>query len=1487
MLACLLATESGWALDPARDVQQYSCRTWTRLNGLPTNGINAITQTRDGYLWLGTQSGIGRFDGVQFSPITLPDGGEFPIHLVSSLASSRTGGLWFGITDGAFGFRDEQGAFSRPDEAGWLDPRINVISLCEGSDGSVWAGTAVGLVRYVKGDPGASFFDDRLHTVRWVGEDAQGRVWLMTAGEGLHYWQEGRLTAFPDESLKQEATTAAVVDMQGQVWVGSTTGLRCYDSSFRRREIPPFTKDVRVLFVDQHGVVWIGTTSDGLACYKNGGFRFLSQRDGLANNFVTSLFEDREGSLWIGTRDGLNQLTDLKFPLYSAAQGLPGGLCHGVSASAHGGLWVCTSLGVSYFDGVTATNTTAAEGLPDPYIKRAFEAGNGDVYLIDGKRGIDILAHGKVVATLSPDGWPTAFAEDSQGVVVAVADTLFRVSRAGLAPYEVKGHPAPRLTWIRDLLSSRDGALWVASVEGILRIKDDTIRQWTIADGLSDHDAYGFCEDDDGTIWVGLKTGMARIKGDQVRNISRRDGLLDDSIYAIVPDDHGHFWLNSSQGIFRVSRQQLDAFADGTLGRVESVAYNGQNVVKTIDTAEVEFVGCKTSDGRIWFPTPLGALAIDPARIPVNPIAPPILIERLRANSQEFAVHGRQVAPPGPGEVEIHFTAPSFIAPHEVRFRYRLEGYDPDWVEIVGRRQAFYTNLKPGRYIFQVTAANADGVWNPQAATVEIELRPAFYQATWFHLLCAGLGLGVLAGIYRWRINLLHRREQALQENGLLLESEVRRRTAELQSEIAVRQHVEEELRAARDGLEWRVEERTAELQGEIVERRRVEEALRRAATRLSEAQRIAHVGSWELNLTTGVLVWSDEIYRMFEIDPGKFGASYEAFLAAIHPDDRESVNQAYLNSLETRTAYTVDHRLLLPDGRIKYVHEQCETAFDGDKPVRSMGTVQDITERKQAEMELRESKALYHSLVEQLSVGFFRKDVPGRYVYVNPWFCRLKGLGAESFLEKTPAEVRDIELTANGPNVVQVEQLAAQAVDHHRHIMATGQSIRIEELGFKPDGEKQYFSVLKTPVFDSVGKIVGSQGILFDITDLKRIEEEVRRLNAELEQRVQDRTRELALSEERMRLFFEHKLVGSAITSPEKGWLQVNDKLCQMLGYSREELTRLNWAELTYPADLPAEVAQFDRLLRGEIESYMLEKRFVRKDGGLLFTNLAVGCVRRAERSVDYVLALLEDITERKHAEQNIQRLNEDLRQRALMLETANKELESFSYSVSHDLRAPLRSIDGFSLLLLEDYADKLDAEGKEDLRKVRAASQKMALLIDDLLRLSKLNRGELRRDEADLSRMAEEVAGELRQMEPDRKVEFVIEPGCVVVGDANLLKIALQNILGNAWKYTGKKPSPRIEFGVTETAQGPAYFVRDDGCGFDMQYSKRLFGAFQRLHTADEFPGTGIGLASVQRIIRRHGGDVWIEGKVGVGATVYFTLPGQVRTTDRNTSR
>jgi len=304
---------------------------------------------------------------------------------------------------------------------------------------------------------------------------------------------------------------------------------------------------------------------------------------------------------------------------------------------------------------------------------------------------------------------------------------------------------------------------------------------------------------------------------------------------------------------------------------------------------------------------------------------------------------------------------------------------------------------------------------------------------------------------------------------------------------------------------------------------------------------------------------------------------------------------------------------------------------------------------------------------------------------------------------------------------------------------------------------------------------------------------------------------------------------------------------------------------------------AHVARFARSDVPARQMGERSIirgrRKDGIEFPAEASIS--RIAVRGRVVYTAILRDVTQTREAEEAINTLNADLRRRAMQLENANRELEAFSYSVSHDLRAPLRSISGFSQVLAEDYTDKLDEEGQDYLKRIEDAAQRMAQLIDDLLNLSRLSRGEVKRTPVNLSEMGHDVIRELATAHPERRVEVVIAPGMTAQADPQLLRTVLVNLLGNAWKYTSRKEKAHIEFGIATDGEGQnAFFVRDDGAGFDMTYADKLFGAFQRLHGMKDFPGSGVGLATVQRIVHKHGGKVWADATVDQGATFYFTL-------------
>jgi PAS domain S-box-containing protein len=485
----------------------------------------------------------------------------------------------------------------------------------------------------------------------------------------------------------------------------------------------------------------------------------------------------------------------------------------------------------------------------------------------------------------------------------------------------------------------------------------------------------------------------------------------------------------------------------------------------------------------------------------------------------------------------------------------------------------------------------------------------------------------------------------------------------------------------------------------------------------------------------------------------------------------------------------------------------------------------EEIERRKASELELQAASQKVTNILESISDGFIALDQEWRYTYLNAEALRQLGIQDESELigKVIWDAFPDLNKTAN--------ELYHQAVSEHTPVRL--------EIYSQVTG--RWLDIHAYPSTDSLSVY------FLDITERKKAEEALR------------------LSEERFaKAFHSGPTIGAIRSLNDNRIIDVNDNFVKVLEYEREEVIGHTSMELGYWVDREV-FEQVIRELKSKDELKDVEVDLRTKSGKIirvLFSAFTTEIDGKPCTLVNFV-----DITERK-------RMEEDLSHRAEELAKTNKELESFSYTISHDLRAPLRAINGFSQLIFNEYQDKLDDEGKEYLKIVRSECNRMGKLIDGILQLSRLSRKELKREKLDLSAIAETIAVEFRKIEPERQVDFAITPGIRAYGDRVLLQSVLQNLLDNAWKFTSKHPKTRIEFGVTEQEGKKVYFVRDDGAGFDMRYVDKLFGTFQRIHGVDEFPGNGVGLAIIQRIIHHHGGQVRAEGAVEKGATFYFTL-------------
>ena len=370
-----------------------------------------------------------------------------------------------------------------------------------------------------------------------------------------------------------------------------------------------------------------------------------------------------------------------------------------------------------------------------------------------------------------------------------------------------------------------------------------------------------------------------------------------------------------------------------------------------------------------------------------------------------------------------------------------------------------------------------------------------------------------------------------------------------------------------------------------------------------------------------------------------------------------------------------------------------------------------------------------------------------------------------------------------------------------------------------------------------------------------------------------------LKANEERMRSTFEQAAVGIAhIAADTFRIIVANETFCQLLGYTPAELVGTDSRALTPADELSERLAERAQILAGEIQTSFCERRLIKKGGNLLWVQRSLSLVRDSGGQPQYFISVIKDISERKEAEDKLAHLNSELEtrvaNRTAELEVANRELSSFSYSVAHDLRAPLRAINGFSAMVLQANEGKLDQTSIGHLQRIHAGSVRMGVLIDDLLRLTRLSRQDIRWHDINLSALAARVVTSLTKAHPERDLTVTIQPDMNINGDTGLMQIVIENLIGNAWKFTANAGAARIDVGCEQQDGQTVYYVRDNGAGFDMAYAHKLFAPFQRLHHVAEFEGTGIGLATVKSVIQRHGGKIWIEGAVNLGATVFFTV-------------
>ncbi|MEO8431279.1 MAG: two-component regulator propeller domain-containing protein [Acidobacteriota bacterium] len=776
-----LAAAFSPALDPSQPIEQYGFDVWTSRQGLPQNSVNVILQTRNGYLWLGTEEGLVRFDGVRFMVYSTRNVAAFRQNTVESLVEAPDGDLWIGTVDGLLRRHGEE--FTAYREKDGL-PDESITALAVTGDGDLWIGTDHGGL--ARRTPAGLFTtygherglpDDRITSLATVG----GSLWITTAG-GLARLRDGRVSAFP---VGRDGMAARIGSLyatkKGTLWAASSVGLLQIvgDHIVRtwtgRDGMPDGLPSA--MLEDRDGSLWIGPgggdAGAGIARLRDGRVERYSAAHGLPRDvIVISLFEDLEGSVWIGTvGNGLLRFRPAAVRTFTTLNGLNNDYVHNVLEGPDGTVWAGTrGGGVNAVRDLRVGNpVTVRDGLPGDVVMSLALSAHGDLWIGTAHGGVSLLEKGasrpRAPLTGLPDAGPRALLEDRAGAlwIGTAGEGLLRYRNGALDRFRASDAIAGDV--VNVLCEARDGSIWAGTNTGLSRWKNGAWTTYRESEGLSSAAVKSLLADADGTLWIGTSGGgLVRLRNGRFQAVQARDGLYDDVVFSILDDRLGNLWMSCNRGIFRVARKDLESFFAGQHASVECRSYDEQDGMKSAEcNGSFQPSGWRGRDGSLWFATIQGIALIRPGAIRVNTHEPPVLIERLVVDAKSHPLRKGLEIPPGSRTLQIDFTGLSFLAPEKMRFQYHLKGFDEGWVDAGTRRSAYYTNLSPGDYEFRVIAANGDGIWNRTGAVIAFSIQPSFTQTPLFAVLVLLAAAAAAFGLYRMRVRSLKSKARVLE----------------------------------------------------------------------------------------------------------------------------------------------------------------------------------------------------------------------------------------------------------------------------------------------------------------------------------------------------------------------------------------------------------------------------------------------------------------------------------------------------------------------------------------------------------------------------------------------------------------------------------------------------------------------------------------------------------------------------------------------------
>jgi ligand-binding sensor domain-containing protein len=767
-LALLLAGPAAGIDD--KPLSTYSREVWTTRDGLPHNQVNAIAQTREGYLWFATWGGIVRYNGQEFRTYGRQNVPELRDNGVRGATVGPSGALVLATSRGGVSVLRGERWQTWGEKEGLSQDEI--MAAVEDRAGRIWVATeSAGVNRISNGQVKAFDEDDGLRTgvTYALLVEPGGAVWVGT-GDGIARIEGERVQVFGEANgLPPGAIFSVVAAPQGGVFAGTEHGIYVGEGGRFRPLIADFPNEaVPSLQVDASGALWIGTVNRGLMRYDHGELEVFDAAAGLPNNRVASLFADREGSVWVGTNAGLLRFADTPFITLDSHNGLADDYVRALLQTGDGTIWIGTARGLNQWRNGQMLPAAAGEKATDQVLSLATDR-DGNLWAGMYSTGLVRWRDGQPRESLraGADGLPgnqvRALLQTRDGALwIGTSRGLGRRKDGRIQAFH-KADGLPR-DFILALHESADGKLWIGTANGAAYYADGKFTALDFGKLEEVQDVFGMHEDADGTLWFATDRGLVRLRKGELKLIGVHQGMPVDTIFQAVTDSYGNFWLTSNSGVIYLRREQANAVLDG---RAKTIDY--QQFAEADGMASAQCNGgagpaaMRADDGSLWFATAHGVAVVHPDQLARHRMAPPpVVIEGIRVDGRLADGDKTLVLPPGTRKLELDYVSLSYRTPEQIRYRYRLEGFDNDWVERNQLRNAQYTNLPPGRYQFKVGAALRGSGWSPETATLNFEIQPRIWQRPWFLPLAGALVALFLYGLYRARVASLEAREREL-----------------------------------------------------------------------------------------------------------------------------------------------------------------------------------------------------------------------------------------------------------------------------------------------------------------------------------------------------------------------------------------------------------------------------------------------------------------------------------------------------------------------------------------------------------------------------------------------------------------------------------------------------------------------------------------------------------------------------------------------------